>query len=135
MNNTPGAVVTDNAIAAPKLKLTPRENRVISFFKDATPLDWEDWRWQLRNRIRTKDVLSKIINLTPIEEKGIDGSGTKLTMSIPPYFASLMDPEDPQCPIRLQCVPQAYELETTPEEMADPCGEDKNSPVHGLVHR
>jgi lysine 2,3-aminomutase len=120
---------------APIVKLTPRENRVITFFKDATPLDWEDWRWQLRNRIRTKDVLKKIITLTPIEEQGVDGAGDKLTMSIPPYFASLMDPEDPNCPIRLQSVPQAYELETAPEEMADPCGEDKNSPVHGLVHR
>ncbi len=117
------------------VKLTPKENRVISFFNNATPLDWEDWRWQLRNRIRTKDVLEKIINLTPQEIKGIDGCADKLTMSIPPYFASLIDPEDPNCPIRLQSVPQGYELETTPEEMADPCGEDKNSPVHGLVHR
>lgn len=137
MNNMTGAVAKEEQIIdpSPSLKLTQKENRVISFFKDATPLDWEDWRWQLRNRIRTKDVLSKIINLTPEEEKGIDGSGTKLTMSIPPYFASLIDPEDPQCPIRLQSVPQAYELETAPDEMADPCGEDKNSPVRGLVHR
>ncbi len=124
----------EQAAPQPTVKITPKENRVINFF-NATPLDWEDWKWQLRNRIRTKDVLSKLINLTPEEEKGIDGAGTKLTMSIPPYFASLMDPEDPQCPIRLQSVPQSYELETAPEEMADPCGEDKNSPVHGLVHR
>lgn len=119
----------------PIVKLTSRENRVITFFKDATPLDWEDWRWQLRNRIRTKDVLKKIINLTSNEERGVDGAGDKLTMSIPPYFASLMDPEDPNCPIRLQCVPQSYELETSSEEMKDPCGEDSHSPVHGLVHR
>lgn len=123
------------AVTKPQIRLSPRENRVISFFKDATPLAWEDWRWQLRNRIRTKDVLSKLINLTPEEEKGVDGAGDKLTMSIPPYFASLMDPEDPKCPIRLQSVPLSYEFETAPEEMTDPCGEDKNSPVHGLVHR
>ena len=119
----------------PTLKLTSKENRVIQFFDDATPLDWEDWRWQIRNRIRTKDVLEKFIDLTQDEIEGIEGSGTKLTMSIPPYFASLMDPKDPNCPIRLQCVPLKYELETAPEEMADPCGEDANSPVHGLVHR
>ena len=89
----------------PTVKLTPKENRVINFFKDATPLDWEDWRWQLRNRIRTKEVLSKIINMTPEEERGVDGCKNKLTMSIPPYWASLMDPEDPGCPIRLQTVP------------------------------
>lgn len=73
--------------------------------------------------------------MTPKEEKGIDGSGEKLTMSIPPYFASLMNPDDPSCPIRLQCIPQDDELIITPDEMADPCGEDKHSPVHGLVHR
>ena len=123
------------SLEKPKVNLSPKENRVISFFKDATPLDWEDWRWQLKNRIHTKEVLSKIINMTPQEEAGVDGCGNKLTMSIPPYFASLMDPEDPNCPIRLQCVPRGDELVTSPEEMADPCGEDSHSPVHGLVHR
>lgn len=116
-------------------RLTAKENRVINFFKDATPLDWEDWRWQLRHRITSREVLERIITLTPNEIQGIDGCGKKLTMSIPPYFASLMDPEDPSCPIRRQCIPQDYELETSPEEMSDPCGEEKHSPVHGLVHR
>ena len=127
--------VASKSVAKPKIPLTRDEQRVLRQFKDATPVDWEDWRWQLRNRIRTKDVLSKIIKISKEEERGIDGSGTKLTMSIPPYFASLVDPENPACPIRLQSVPLGYELETAPEEMSDPCGEDKNSPVHGLVHR
>jgi len=119
----------------PAVRLTSKENRVISFFDEATPFDWEDWRWQLRNRIRTKEMLAKFVSLTPEEEKGIDGCGSKLTMSIPPYFASLIDPDDPNCPIRMQSIPQGYELQTAPEEMTDPCGEDKNSPVRGLVHR
>ncbi len=121
--------------AAPKIELTPAEQRVLQLFKNATPLDWEDWRWQIRNRIRTKDILSKLMQLTPQEERGIEGAGNKLTMSIPPYFASLIDFDNPKCPIRLQSVPQEYEFMTSPEEMSDPCGEDKNSPVHGLVHR
>ena len=129
LNNKPKTIVKRNG------HLTAQENRVINFFSDATPLDWEDWRWQIRNRITKKEVLAKLIKLTPKEERGIDGSGTKLTMSIPPYFASLMDPLNPACPIRLQCVPQDDELTIAPEEMSDPCGEDKNSPVHGLVHR
>ena len=123
------------AVEKPVLNLTQKENRVISFFKDATPMDWEDWAWQMRNRISTKEVLSKIITMTPDEEKGVDGSGKKLTMSIPPYFASLMDPENPMCPIRLQCVPREDELKKSEYEMEDPCGEDKDSPVKGLVHR
>lgn len=133
--HTTNTVTAKEVQPHPAIRLTAKENRVISFFKDATPLDWEDWRWQLRNRITTKEVLEKLVNLTPNEEKGIAGSGTKLTMSIPPYFASLIDPENPNCPIRKQSIPQQYELETAPEEMADPCGEDKKSPVRGLVHR
>jgi len=128
--------VNGKSNTSPKdVMLTAKENRVISFFSDATPLDWEDWSWQARHRITTKETLGKLIKLTPEEEKGIEGCGEKLSMSIPPYFASLMDPEDPACPIRLQCVPQGHELEISSEEMADPCGEDEHSPVRGLVHR
>ncbi|HQP10122.1 MAG TPA: lysine 2,3-aminomutase [Candidatus Omnitrophota bacterium] len=122
------------AAAPRKANLSTKESRVFNFF-DATPLDWEDWRWQMRHRITKKAILEKLITLTPEEEEGIEKCGNKLTMSIPPYFASLMDPNNPNCPIRLQCVPQKYELETSPEELEDPCGEEKHSPVHGLVHR
>jgi lysine 2,3-aminomutase len=117
-----------------KSGLTAQENRVFKFF-NAAPLDWEDWRWQIRHRITTPDILGKFIKLTPEEMGGIEGGGDKPTMSISPYFASLMDPDDPACPIRLQCVPRAGELSRFPEEMVDPCAEDQHSPVHGLVHR
>ena len=120
---------------AESFELTSEENRVINFFDNASPLNWEDWRWQIRNRIRTREDLEKFIDLTDEEIEGIEGTGEKLTMSIPPYFASLMDPKNPQCPIRLQCIPLKYEMEVAPEEMSDPCGEDASSPVHGLVHR
>jgi lysine 2,3-aminomutase len=125
----------EQAAAKPLIELTRDEKRVLKAYKEATPLDWEDWFWQIRKRIRTKDEIRKLVHLTPDEEKGIDGCGDKLTMSIPPYFASLIDPNDPKCPIRLQSIPQVHELKTAPEEMRDPCGEDSHSPVHGLVHR
>ena len=130
-----GAQSGEKTSFAPRIALTEREQEILALYKNATPADWEDWRWQIRNRIRTKDEISKILTLTPKEIKGIEGSGSKLTMSIPPYFASLLDVTDTRCPIRLQSVPSADELKTAPEEMSDPCGEDKNSPVHGLVHR
>lgn len=130
-----GALDVEKISANPQIPLTDREQEVLALYKNATSADWEDWRWQIRNRMRTKDEISKILTLTPKEIEGIEGSGTKLTMSIPPYFASLIDAADPRCPIRLQCVPQADEFKIAPEEMRDPCGEDKNSPVHGLVHR
>ena len=121
--------------AIPRPSLTSKENRFMTFFENATPFDWEDWSWQMRNRIRTKETLSQIVNLTEDEIKGIDGCGNKLTMAIPPYFASLIDPDDPNCPIRRQCVPLGQEFIVSENEMEDPCGEDKDSPVHGLVHR
>lgn len=127
--------LTSISAAKPQIPLSSDEKRVLSLFPGATELDWEDWRWQIRNRVRTLDTITKYMKLTPQEERGVVGAGDKLTMSIPPYFLSLVDGENAGCPIRLQSVPQAYEFETATEEMTDPCGEDKNSPVHGLVHR
>ncbi len=126
---------TIRSSGGPHIPLSPQEKRVIQFFPGATLADWEDWRWQIRNRLRTLEQISNLIPLTPHEARGIKDMGDKLTMSIPPYFASLIDPKDPGCPIRLQSVPRDFELKTAPEEMLDPCGEDKSSPVHGLVHR
>jgi len=119
----------------PNIPLSDDEKRVLRLFPGATHADWEDWRWQIRNRFRTFETISKLMTLTPREERGVKGAGDKLTMSIPPYFAALINTKDPACPIRLQSVPLDYEFETTPEEMRDPCGEDKDSAVHGLVHR
>ncbi|MDP8212874.1 MAG: KamA family radical SAM protein [Candidatus Zapsychrus exili] len=116
-------------------KLTLEENRVINFFDDAKVLDWEDWRWQVKHTIRTKDILGKLIDLTEEERLGIEGCGKKLSMAITPYFASLIDPNNSNCPIRLQSVPQKYELDFSKEEMIDPLEEEKYSPVPGLIHR
>src|ERR1039457_3978524 len=111
---------TSPSSAGPNIPLSPQEERVIKLFSGATLADWEDWRWQIRNRIRTLDQISKLMKLTPHEERGVKGAGDKLTMSIPPYFAALIDAEDPGCPIRLQSVPLDYEFETTKDEMLDP---------------
>ncbi len=109
---------------------------------------WNDWRWQLSHRLRTAEELSRVIRLTPEERVGLeasqDGHGRgkadltpvrPLHMAITPYFASLMDPEDPLCPIRRQVVPTAQELETTEADRIDSLNEDAHSPVPGLVHR
>jgi lysine 2,3-aminomutase len=49
--------------------------------------------------------------------------------------AALIDPADPNDPIAAQYVPRAVELETAPEESADPIGDERWSPVPGIVHR
>ncbi|MFH0917917.1 MAG: lysine 2,3-aminomutase [Candidatus Omnitrophota bacterium] len=112
-----------------------RDYQQISLYKDVNPLDWEDWHWQLKHRIRTKEELAQIIKLTPEEEKGIDKAKGRLAMAITPYWASQIDAEDPNCPIRRQSVPVNDEFSISPHEMADPCAEDRDSPAPHLVHR
>jgi lysine 2,3-aminomutase len=113
----------------------PRDYQQIGFFKDVNPLDWEDWRWQIKNRIRTKEELAKVIRLTPEEEKGIDRATGRLSVAITPYWAALIDPEDPACPLRRQAVPVFNESVISPHEMIDPLAEDRDSPAPYLVHR
>ena len=107
----------------------------IDLWKDVSELDWEDWHWQVKNRIRTEEDLSHLIKLTSEEEEGVKKSRGRLSLALTPYWATLMDPDDPNCPIRKQAVPVKLELKTSPHEMSDPCAEDRDSPVPGLVHR
>jgi len=98
--------------------------------------DWNDWKWQLKNRVTTVEQLQKLIpNLAPEELAGAKLANTKLAMAITPHFFSLIDVEDVNCPIRRQVIPREEETHTAAWEMSDPCGEDSHSPVSGLVHR
>lgn len=105
------------------------------FFPEATPQQWNDWRWQLRNRIRDLSSLDRIVELTDDERGVIAQIGGRLPVGITPYYASLMDLSDPKDPIRLTLVPQGAELLKGPGEAEDPLGEDHDSVVPGLVHR
>ncbi len=99
--------------------------------------DWNDWRWQLKNRVTNVEQLTRLLpTLTPEERAGAILAGqSKLALAITPHFFNLIDPNDPNCPIRRQVIPRLEETETAPWEMSDPCGEDSHSPVPGLVHR
>ncbi|MDK2917802.1 MAG: lysine 2,3-aminomutase [Candidatus Petromonas sp.] len=107
----------------------------IELWKDVTEEQWNDWHWQVRNRITTVEDLKKVINLTPEEEKGVGAALKKLRMGITPYYALLMDKDDPDCPIRKQAVPTMYETYISDADMDDPLHEDEDSPVPGLTHR
>ena len=96
---------------------------------------WDDYKWQLRNRINSLNELEEHINLTQEERSGIILSGNRLAMSITPHFMNLVDKDDPNCPIRRQIIPRMEESLDDPLEMDDPCGEDSHMPVPGLVHR
>jgi lysine 2,3-aminomutase len=130
---TPQAVSVASAV--PLKKRVQLDYQQISLFKDVNPLDWEDWQWQVKNRITTIEQLSQVIKLTPEETEGIKKARGRMGMAITPYWLTLIDPEDPRCPIRRQSVPTIYESQSGPHEMVDPCAEDRDSPAPHLVHR
>lgn len=108
---------------------------ICPLWPEATEEQWEDWQWQLENRITKLEQLKELLQLTPGEEKGIRGARGRLSMAVTPYFASLVDPQRANCPLRRQCVPLEREFYLSPYDMVDPCGEDKDNPVPGIVHR
>jgi len=73
--------------------------------------------------------------LSPEEVAGTRLANTKPALAITPNFFNLIHPADEDCPIRRQVIPRIEETLTAPWEMSDPCGEDSDSPVPGLVHR
>jgi lysine 2,3-aminomutase len=105
------------------------------FWPDIPRELWNDWRWQLKNRVTKLDALEKLIDLAPEERAGVLLSGSKLAFAVTPHFFNLIDPDDPSDPIRRQVIPRIEETNRSPEEVADPCAEDSHMPVPGLVHR
>ncbi len=105
------------------------------YFPKATEENWQDWHWQLRHRITTLKQLETMFQLSDNERKGFQFQNTALPLAITPYYASLIDPENPDQSIRRGMVPVASELLVSPGEARDPLGEDGHSPVKGIVHR
>lgn len=107
----------------------------IEIWKNVSQTEWDSWEWQVRNRITTLDQLKKVVNLTEKEEEGVVKTLEILRMGITPYYALLMDKEDPKCPVRMQAVPTIYETYQCSADMDDPLHEDGDSPVPGITHR
>jgi lysine 2,3-aminomutase len=105
------------------------------YFPEAGALDWSDWRWQLRNRIRDIAGLSRIINLSDDEAAAIRRHAGSLPVGITPYYLTLFDRDDPVQPIRRTHVPVGGEYLRLPGEADDPLGEDGDAAVPGLIHR
>jgi lysine 2,3-aminomutase len=113
---------------------TPFTSKRAPIYADVSDEKWNNWRWQLSNRINTVDEFEKVIPLTDSERKAL--SATHLfRVDITPYFISLIDPNDPDDPVRKQVVPTAAELAPFTAMMEDSLAEDRHSPVPGLVHR
>jgi lysine 2,3-aminomutase len=109
--------------------------RIENAFGKIEQSDWSDWRWQQRKRFRLIEQLEGVINVSESERFAFEKSNAMFHMGITPYYASLMDKEDPKCPIRLQSVPQMGELEILSSDLEDPLAEERDMPVPGITHR
>ena len=115
-------------------KEPPGRQKPPGIWADVPPEKWADWRWQLAHRLNTAEELGRIIHLTSEEIGGLSAQ-RHFRVDVTPYFASLIDPDNPACPIRRQVIPTDKELVPFTAEMVDSLGEDAHSPVPGLVHR
>lgn len=116
------------------MKIT-RHSRMNGLFTDIPDEQWNDWHWQVENRVETVEDLKKYVKLTPEEEEGVRKCLGTLRMAITPYYLSLIDLDDPFDPIRRQAIPTAAELHQSAADQLDPLHEDTDSPVKGLTHR
>ena len=103
-------------------------------YADVPDEKWNDWRWQLSNRLNSVDDIEKILPLTESERVALQTSGL-FRVDITPYFISLVDPTDLEDPIRKQIIPRSEEMQAFTSMMEDSLAEDRHSPVPGLVHR
>jgi lysine 2,3-aminomutase len=101
----------------------------------ATASEWNDWHWQLRNRITDFKTLRKYIQLQPEEEAVAKSKSFSFRMAITPYYLSLIDHKNSLDPVRLQSIPRIAESHLDPFDMADPLNEDADAPVPGMTHR
>ncbi|HRK02318.1 MAG TPA: KamA family radical SAM protein [Oligoflexia bacterium] len=97
--------------------------------------DWHSWIWQQQQRIKSMEQLEKAINVTPDERLAFEKSNEMFHMGITPYYATLMDKDDPNCPVRQQSVPKTSELTILATDLEDPLAEERDMPVPGVTHR
>jgi lysine 2,3-aminomutase len=133
------SVKTEEAPARKKSLRFPvsRETRAFykKFYPDTNTAEWNDWRWQLRTRIRTLAELERVFELSPDERRAVAGHTGPLPVGITPYYASLMGLDDPSEPLRRTHIMTGSESLRLPGEEDDPLGEDHDTVVPGLVHR
>ena len=105
------------------------------FFPGITDAKWNNWHWQLRNRIVSLTDLEGMISLSVSERQALSGRYGVLPFAITPYYASLLDPFNPVSAVRRTVIPVIDERKQSDGESQDPLNEDIHSPIHGLVHR
>ncbi len=105
------------------------------YFPKIRPAEWDDWHWQLKNRITSLSQLAPMIHLSHEENEAINHCGRGLPLAVTPYYASLLEQDNPFQPLRRAVIPVTAEQQSFPGEASDPLGEENDSPVPGLIHR
>ncbi|HET8725809.1 MAG TPA: hypothetical protein VFM53_16550, partial [Anaeromyxobacteraceae bacterium] len=135
--DAPAALPADERPASTDIRPAPPDPRPVSAVTSRFPpgsrsiwsgvpdAQWNDWHWQQRERITRVDQLEKVIRLTDDERRAAVETEKDFHMGITPYYAALMDPDDPTCPVRLQSVPTMDETVVSSADLEDPLGEDR----------
>jgi len=114
----------------------PGKSRRHPLWRDVPDSQWNDWRWQSQNAIRSVRQLRNVLPFSAEELEAIGSLETQYKLAIPPYYFSLIHADDPNDPIRLQSVTSPLEMQTeSGYELEDPLEEEQDSPVPGLTHR
>lgn len=100
----------------------------------STP-DWSDWHWQLAHRITRPEEAARLLGWPDEMMKGAIQAAEVYPMAVTPYYLSLIDAEDVNCPIRRMAIPDAAELTITPDDIEDPSQEDSYTPLTAIIHR
>src|SRR3990172_8094752 len=112
----------------------PFPSKRAPLYADLPAEQWNNWRWQLSNRLNTVQEIERVFRLSDSEKEALNAPGM-FRVEITPYFISLINPDDPDDPIRKQVIPTALEMAPFTAMMEDSLAEDRHSPVPGLVHR
>ena len=100
---------------------------------DATEDDWNNPKWQMKNRISTVDEISKYVSLTEEEYDNIKKVSGEYRFAITPYYFSLIDFNNPNCPVKLQSIPDIRELDEGGQ--LDPMNEEQSNPSGRITRR
>ncbi|MCD5413978.1 MAG: glutamate 2,3-aminomutase [Clostridiales bacterium] len=109
------------------------KQKMLSLF-NATESDWDDWQWQLENRIADVDTLTKIISLTDSEIEAVKSVGKEFRWGVSPYYLSLVDENSKYCPIKLLSIPTSIELAPS-DGLIDPMAEEFTNPAGSITRR
>jgi lysine 2,3-aminomutase len=98
-------------------------------------VEWNDWKWQFRNRARSLRQLASVLNRPVASLAALGPVLRTYPMAITPYYLALLDPAEENHPLRRQCFPDPRELTFSLGGVPDPLDEERDMPVPGLIHR